>query len=241
MMKTIKLMDQVRTAIRYKHYSIRTEKSYTHWVKRYILFHNKRHPREMGEIEVMQFINSLVTRGQVTASTQNQALCAILFLYREVIKSDIKWIDNIEWSKKPKRLPVVFTADEVARILVLLDGTHWLMASVIYGSGLRLQECLRLRIQDIDFGYRQIIIRDGKGQKDRITILPSSLESAIIKQVEKVKVIHYKDMENGIGSVYLPNALMALDAESNSKIFFPVVPSSFILTKTVPLPHSVNP
>jgi integron integrase len=206
-MKPKRLMDQVRYAIRSKHYSIRTEKSYAHWIKRFILFHNKQHPETLGENEIKEFVNSLVIHGNVASSTQNQALCAILFLYRNVLQVKMEWVDDIEWSKKPKRLPVVFTSDEVASILVLMDGVSWLMASLTYGAGLRLQECLRLRIMDIDFGYRQIIVRDGKGCKDRITVLPSSLELHLNKQIKKVMTLHNQDLKDGFGRVYLPYAL----------------------------------
>ncbi len=206
-MKPTKLIDQLCLAIRAKRYSIRTEKSYANWVKRYILFHNKRHPKEMGEVEVMQFINSLVFNRNVAASTQNQALCAILFLYKEVLETDLSWVENINWSKRPKRLPVVFTVEEVRKVLTLIDGQQLLMASLLYGSGLRLMECLRLRIQDIDFGYHQVMVRDGKGQKDRNTILPTHLEVGLRRQIDKVKIIHNQELSIGFGGVYLPDAL----------------------------------
>lgn len=206
-MKPQRLMDQVRVVIRYKQYSLRTEKSYLYWIRKYILFHNKQHPDKLGEKDVMEFVNSLVTRKRVSSSTQNQALCAVLFLYREVLTCKMDWIDNIKWSKKPKRLPVVFTADEVNQVLMLVDGVAWLMASLIYGTGLRLQECLRLRIMDVDFGYHQIIVRDGKGMKDRMTVLPSALETHLSKQLEKVRIVHSQDLKHGCGHVYLPYAL----------------------------------
>lgn len=202
-----KLLDQVRWVIRGKHYSIRTEKSYISWIKRFIYFHNKQHPRNLGKSHVMAFVNTMAARGHVAASTQNQALCAVLFLYREVLQNKLGWIDDIQWSKKPQRLPTVFTISEVQKVITMLDGQHALMISLLYGSGLRLMECLRLRIQDIDFGYRQIIIRNGKGQKDRVTILPEQLTETLKKQIEKVRIIHSQDLANGYGSVYLPEAL----------------------------------
>lgn len=206
-MSSLRLLDQVRQAIRYRHYSIRTEKSYIGWIKRYIYFHQKKHPNEMGEKEVMAFINSLSEKYRVSSSTQNQALCAILFLYKDVLKKEMDWIENITWSKKPKRLPVVFTQAEAQKVLTMIDGQRFLMASLLYGSGLRLTECLRLRILDVDFGYHQIIVRDGKGRKDRVTLLPANLENSLRKQIQKVKIIHQQDILEGFGSVYLPDAL----------------------------------
>jgi integron integrase len=202
-----KLLDQVKNLIRFKHYSIRTEEAYLNWIKRFILFHGKRHPNEMGTQEVTQFLTHLTVEGNIAASTQNQALSAILFLYREVLKKDIGWLDDIEWSKKPTRLPVVFTKGEVKAILVRLEGTKWLMASLLYGSGLRLMECMRLRVKDLDFEYNQIIVRDAKGQKDRASMLPISLKDPLRKHLEKVKTIHEDDLKEGFGTGYLPFAL----------------------------------
>src|SRR2546427_2406323 len=162
-----KLLDQVRETIRRKHYSIRTEEAYVDWIKRYIFFHQKRHPSEMGAREMEQFLNHLAGEKHVAASTQNQALSALVFLYREVLKQDFEWMDNLERAKKPERLPVVLTETEARHVLAHLEGRNWLMASLLYGAGLRLMECLRLRVKDIDFEYRQITVRDGKGQKDR--------------------------------------------------------------------------
>ena len=160
-----KLLDQVRYVIRVKHFSIRTEEAYVNWIRKFILFHNKRHPIEMGEHDVSQFLTYLAVKKRVAASTQNQALAAILFLYRDVLKKDLGWLDDVERAKRPGRLPVVFSKQEVDEILVRLEGTKWLMASLLYGSGLRLMECIRLRVKDLDFGYDQLVIRDGKGQK----------------------------------------------------------------------------
>lgn len=224
-MKSKKLLDQLRDKIRLKRYSIRTEKAYVDWVKRYIFFHNKRHPNEMGEIEIMQFLNSLVLERNVAASTQNQALCALLFLYKDLLKIDLDWIKNIQWAKRPKRLPIVFTRDEVNRILMILDGIKLLMASLLYGSGMRLMECLRLRIQDIDFGYKQIVIRNGKGKKDRITMLPRATIPSLNKQIDKIKLLHDQDLSHGGGSVYLPDALASkypfADKEFRWQYLFP--------------------
>ncbi len=163
-----KLLDQVRETIRRKHYSIRTEEAYVDWIKRYIFFHQKRHPAEMGGPEMEQFLNHLAVEKNVAASTQNQALSALVFLYREVLRKDVEWMDNLERAKKPERLPVVLTETEARHVLAHLDGRNWLMASLLYGAGLRLMECLRLRVKDIDFEYRQITVRDGSPREIRI-------------------------------------------------------------------------
>ena len=202
-----KLLDQVRYAIRTRHLSRRTEEAYVSWIRSFIFFHKKRHPAEMDESEVSQFLTHLAVSRNVAASTQNQALSAILFLYREVIKKEIGWIDGVERAKKPQRLPVVFVRDEVRRILLHLEGTKWIMASLLYGSGLRLRECVRLWIKDVDLGCDQIIVRDGKGQKDRVTMLPLSAKQQLRSHLEKVKSIHENDLKNGFGRVDLPFAL----------------------------------
>lgn len=172
-----KLLDQVRDKIRVKHYSIRTETQYIHWVKRFILYHNKRHPREMGAQEVESFLTHLATAAGVSAATQNQALSALLFLYREILAVDLPWLDNVVRAKKPQRLPMVLSKNEVGKILARMDGTYALMAQLLYGTGMRLMECCRLRVKDIDSERREILIRDGKGAKDRVTMLPESLFS----------------------------------------------------------------
>ena len=202
-----KILDQVRDAIRVKHYSMRTEEAYVYWVKRFILFHEKRHPLQMGEPEVSKFLSHLAVEGKVSASTQNQALSALLFLYQEVLKQEIGWINNVKRAKKPSHLPVVLTKKEAKEVLLRLEGTKWLMASILYGAGLRLMECLGLRVKDIDFSYNQIIVRDGKGGKDRLTILPESLKEPLKKQLEKVRILHEQDLKEGFGKVYLPFAL----------------------------------
>lgn len=202
-----RLLDQVRDVIRVKHYSYRTEQTYIEWITRFILFHNKRHPKTMGATEVTQFLSHLAVERNVAASTQNQALSAVLFLYREVLKIDLPWMGDITRAKKPTRLPVVFTRDEVKRLLAQLEGTTWLMASLIYGSGLRIMECARLRVKDIDFHYEQLMIRDAKGQKDRVTMLPASLLEPLRTHLARVRILHERDLTEGYGRVYLPYAL----------------------------------
>ncbi len=202
-----RLSDQVRELLRIRHYSIRTEQAYLQWIRRFILFHGKRHPREMGAPEVTAFLSHLAIRRNVAASTQNQALSAILFLYRDVLKMTLPWLDDVQRAKKPQRLPVVLTRDEVRGVLAQMQGTPWLMAALIYGSGLRLLECLRLRIKDVDFHYRQLLIRDAKGQKDRVTLLPQILVDPLQSHLARVRTLHESDLREGYGCVYLPFAL----------------------------------
>ncbi len=202
-----KLLDQVRDVIRRKHFSIRTEQSYVDWIRRFILFHNKRHPREMAEAEVTEFLTHLARDGRVAASTQNQALSALLFLYKQVLKQEISWLEGVERAKRPARMPVVLTRDEVHKIFAHLHGTLRLMAGLLYGSGLRLMECVRLRVKDIDFGYAHITVRDGKGAKDRVTMLPVNLTKSLERHLQKVQAQHEEDLEAGFGSVFLPNAI----------------------------------
>jgi integron integrase len=202
-----KLLDQVRDKIRLKHYSIRTEQAYTDWIKRYILHFGKRHPREMGAPEVEQFLTHLAVNGRVSASTQNQARCALLFLYKEVLAVELPWLDNVEQAKAPKRLPVVLNREEIQAILSRLNGTNWLIASLLYGTGMRIMECLRLRVQGVDMKRKEILIRDGKGAKDRVTMLPVSLVQPLEAHLVKVREWHQSDLAAGYGSVYLPHAL----------------------------------
>jgi integron integrase len=202
-----RLLDQVREAIRTRHYSLRTEKAYVHWIKRFIFFHSKRHPSEMGETEIGQFLSSLATEAHVSASTQNQALNALLFLYRAVLEKPIGYINGVVRAKRPGRLPVVLTRQEVRALFGCLEGTEWLMATLLYGAGLRLMECLRLRVQDIDFGSNQLIVRAGKGDKDRVTMLPVTVLEPLRKHLEGVKTQYQRDMEQGLGGASLPNAL----------------------------------
>ncbi len=204
----VKLLDLVRRCIRAKFYSIRTEQAYCHWIKRFIIFHGKRHPSEMGDAEVGEFLSHLANDASVAASTQNQALSALLFLYREVLDQKLAWLEtSYDRAKRPPKLPVVLTVEETQLILRELDGTYRLMANLLYGSGLRLLECLRLRIKDLDFGYGQIAVRDGKGGKDRVTMMPQSLQEPIQRHLAKVKALHEEDLAEGFGTVHLPQAL----------------------------------
>jgi integron integrase len=202
-----KLLDQVRLAIRTKHYSIRTEEAYVQWIKRFILFHHKRHPKEMGADEVSQFLSDLAVKRHVAASTQNQALSAILFLYQEVLKQDIGWIDDVVRAKKAKKLPVVLTREEVKAVLAILSGSKWVMANLLYGSGLRLMECIRLRVKDVDFSYNHIVVRNGKGDKDWVAMLPLNVKNSLQRHLQEVKTLHERDLTEGFGRVYLPYSL----------------------------------
>src|SRR5919112_290542 len=179
------LLEQVRRCLRLRHYSIRTERAYVDWIKRFILFHGKRLPVEMGSDEIRQFLLHLAVSKAVAASTQNQALSALLFLYRDVLGVELPYVEGIERAKRPSRVPVVLTRGEAEHVLSLMSGAYRLMAGLLYGSGLRLMECVRLRVKDIDFGYRQITVRDGKGEKDRRTVLPESLAEPLRRQLER--------------------------------------------------------
>jgi len=203
----MKLLDQVADVTRKKHYSIRTERSYVEWIKRFILFHGKRHPKDLGETEISQFISHLATARNVAASTQNQALNAIVFLYKQVLKIDLGDFGPMERAKRPKRLPTVLTQFEVNRILNTIPGLHGLMAKLIYGCGLRLMECMRLRVKDIDFGRNKVVVRNGKGGKDRCTMLPEKLKPFLMEHLKRVKILHEEDITRGFGEVYLPFAL----------------------------------
>jgi integron integrase len=202
-----KLLDRVRDAIRTKHYSIRTEEAYVNWIKRFILFHDKRHPQEMEATEIEEFLTHLAVDKKVAASTQNQALSAILFLYQEVLHKDLERPLDAVRVKQPKRLPTVLTKEEVQRVLAAMSGNYQLIARLLYGSGLRLVECLRLRVKDVDFGQHQIIVRDGEGGKDRVTVLPDSLIEPLQKHLRRVEMLHQNDLDDGYGAVYLPDAL----------------------------------
>jgi integrase len=199
-----RLLDQVRATIRARHYSRRTEKAYVAWIRRFIVFHGRRHPRELGLEAVKAFVNMLATTGNVAASTQNQALSAILFLYREVLGSDLPWIENLVRARRPARLPVVLTRDEVRAIIRRLHGVPRLMAILLYGSGLRLMECARLRVKDVDFARHQLWIRAGKGDKDRVTPLPAIVRAELARHLEAVKQQHAADVRDGAGWVELP-------------------------------------
>lgn len=201
-----KLLDQMRDIIRTKHYSYRTEETYLDWARRYILFHQKRHPTEMGATEIQVFLAHLASERRVAASTQNQALSAILFLYREVLHKEIEPV-LLSSAKRPERLPTVLTHEEVLHVINHLSGAHKLMAQLLYGSGLRLMECIRLRIKDIDFEYKTITVRDGKGEKDRVTPLPDTITADLKRQMERARILHEQDLAEGYGEVYLPDAL----------------------------------
>jgi len=205
--KDKKLMDQVSDALRTRHYSYRTEQTYKDWIKRYILFHDKRHPKDMGEEEIRAFIAYLSNDRNVAASTSNQALSAILFLYRVVLQQEITLPPDLSNASRPKRLPTVLTHAEALKVIDHMRGVPRLMAKIMYGSGLRVTECLRLRVKDIDFDHRQIIVRGGKGDQDRLTILPESIIPELRQMLQEVKALHQKDLAEGYGEAALPNAL----------------------------------
>jgi len=202
-----KLLVRLRQSLRSRHYSRRTEETYVMWVKRFIFFHNVRHPADMAEPEINTFLTHWAVKEKVSASTQNQALSALLFLYRHVIGREIGNLGDVIRARKPTRLPVVMTREEVKSVLAHLTGDKRLMASLMYGTGLRLMECVRLRVQDIDFSCNEILVRDGKGAKDRITMLPESLKEPLQNHLKKVKAIHEKDLADGWGRVLMPDAL----------------------------------
>ena len=205
--KEPRLLDQIRARCRLRHYSIRTERAYVSWARRFILANGRRHPRDMGVVEVEAFLSTLATRDDVAASTQNQALSALLFLYREVLGIELPWMESVVRAKRPQKVPVVLSHDEVARLLAVLDGQPWLMAALLYGAGIRLMECVRLRVQDVDFGRREILVRNGKGGKDRRVPLPQRLHERLREQVDRVGLQHQADLLAGRGEVYLPHAL----------------------------------
>ncbi|MEP7069591.1 MAG: integron integrase [Usitatibacter sp.] len=200
------LLDRLRDRIRYRHYSLRTERSYGEWVRRYIRFHGRRHPRELGAEHVTAFLSSLATTRHVSASTQNQALAALLFLYREVLGLDLPWMQGIARAKKARRLPVVLTRLEAHAILARMDGTHALMAKLLYGTGMRLMECLRLRVKDVELVQHQLIVRQGKGGKDRITMFPVSLVDEMSRHLREVRRVYDGDRAAGVAGVELPDA-----------------------------------
>ena len=204
-----KLLDQVKTHLRSLHYSRSTEESYINWIKRFIIFNNKMHPEQLGKDQIRKFLNHLAVERNVSASTQNQALQAILFLYKEIIHKDVGWVDDIQRPVKPKHIPVVFSQSEARIVLNNISGLPQFIAQLLYGSGLRLSEALRLRVKDIDFEYRHIIIRDAKGEKDRVTLLPESLIPKIKDQIDKRHILHNADLKKGFGDAVLPYALAA--------------------------------
>jgi len=202
-----RLLDQVRESLRVRHYSYRTEEQYLAWIRRYILFHHKRHPRDMGVAEVEAFLSDLAVRGEVAAATQNQALAALLFLYRHVLRQDLPWVQNVVRARKPKRLPVVLSRAETRAVLAQLPGVYWLIGNLLYGSGLRLMECLRLRVQDIDFGYSRVTVRGGKGGKDRVTVLPDLIATPLRLHLQAMEERHRAAVREGYGGVELPPAV----------------------------------
>jgi site-specific recombinase XerD len=205
-MRRPKLLDRVSAVARVRYLSLRTEQAYSDWIRRFILFHRKRHPGEMGSEEIREFLSHLAAEGHVSASTQNVALCALLFLYRDVLGVELPYVEGIQRAKRPTRMPVVFTRREVERLLALLSGSYGLITRLLYGSGLRLMEAVRLRVKDLDFEYMEIMVRDGKGEKDRRTILPRPLCEPLRHQLERVKLLHRSDLREGFGEVYLPYA-----------------------------------
>jgi integrase len=202
-----RLLDKVRLAIRARHYSRRTEVAYVLWVRRFILFHKKQHPSFLGEPEISEFLSSLATRGKVSPSTQNQALSALLFLYREVLHQDLKRLEDVVRAKRARRLPTVLTRQEVTKILGRLEGAPRLLGTLLYGSGLRLLEACRLRVQDVDFDRNQILVRAGKGNKDRRTMLPAAIKPELVRHLAAARDQHERDLRSGAGWVELPNAL----------------------------------
>lgn len=202
-----RLLPRLRAALRLRRYSIKTEKAYCHWVRRYVRFHGLRHPKDMGAPEVTAFLNHLATERQVAAATQNQALAALLFLYREVLGTGLPWLDGLVRAKTAKRLPSVLTREEVQAVLAQLTGTRWLLVGLLYGAGLRLNECLSLRVKDLDFAGSKLVVRQGKGNKDRVTLLPRRLMPALSAHLHKVKAMHRDDLARGLGEAPLPQAL----------------------------------
>jgi integron integrase len=201
------LLEEVRVRIRVKHYSIRTEQAYVDWVRRFVRFHGMRHPRELGRAEVEGFLTSLAVEGRVAASTQNQAKSAILFLYKEVLGAELPWLDGVTKAKAPSRLPVVLTRSEVETLLQRMSGTPGLIARLVYGGGLRIQEALRLRVKDVDFERGEVLVREGKGFKDRVTMLPAAVADDLAAHLRRVRALHEDDLAAGLGDVYLPYAL----------------------------------
>ena len=204
---SVRLLDQLRERIRYKHYSLSTEKTYVHWVRAFVHFHKLRHPREMGKSEVEAFLTWLAAERQVSASTHRQALSALLFLYGEVLRVELPWLDEIGRPREVKRLPVVLSADEVRRIFRFLDGEHLLIAKLLYGTGLRIMEAMRLRVKDIDFTRNTIIVREAKGNKDRAVMLPATLVEPLRAQLARANAFWARDRAADGEGVYLPHAL----------------------------------
>lgn len=227
----MRLIPSLRAAIRRKHYSRSTEKAYVSWVTRFVHFHKKTHPKYLNEQDVTSFLNFLSSDLNVASSTQNQALAAILFLYKVVLRMELSWLDNLEYSQKPKHIPTVLSRDEISNIMSFIPDRKRLSISLLYGSGLRLHECLRLRIQDIDFDYGQLNIRAAKGLKDRFTVLPSLLINLLIDQIRRLEILHQRDMAMGFGYVSLPGALQLKFADANRSFKWQYVFPSELLSK----------
>ena len=204
---TKRLIVRFRDAIRSRHYSLRTEQAYWYWIRYFIFFHGRRHPAEMGAAEVTAFLNWLATERNVAAATQNQALSALLFLYQKVLGLELPWLDSLARAKRPVRVPAVLTEAEVRRLLAQLHGVKWLMAALLYGAGLRQAECLALRVKDVDFAYRHIVVRDGKGARDRVVPLPEATVQPLHEHLGRVRTLHRRDIAEGYGEVWLPHAL----------------------------------
>lgn len=225
-----RLLDQIRDRMRFRHYSIRTERAYVDWIKRFIRFHGKRHPTTMGAAEVERFLTDLAVVHNVSASTQNQAQSALLFLYKDVLGEELPWLDGIEHAKKPVRLPVVLTRQEVVAVLRGLHGTHHLIGRLLYGTGMRILEAMPLHVKDVEFERRAIIVRDGKGGKDRVTVLPAALLTPMRQQLRRAHLLHQRDLDEGYGRAYLPHALAikysAADQEWAWQYCFPAMSRS---------------
>lgn len=219
------LFEAIRQRVRRLNYSRRTEQAYVGWIRRFIFAYGMRHPRHLGEREVENFLTVLANSAQVSAGTQNQALSALLFLYREILKVDLPWMDNVVRAKRSRRIPVVLSPDEVRRLLAMMDGQSWLMAALLYGTGMRLMECVRLRIKDVDFARNEIVVRDGKGAKDRRVPLPRKLIDHLRAAIERTRLLHQHDIARGLGRVWLPAALarkyMNADLEFGWQYVFP--------------------
>ena len=201
------LINVTRERLRTGHYSLRTENAYLQWIRRFIRFHTGRHPRELAASDIEAFLTWLAVGRRVTSATQNQALAALLFLYRNVLEIEVPWISGVTRARESQHIPVVLSRDEVARVLGYLTGTEWLVCAVLYGSGMRLTECLQLRVKDVDFNYKQFVVHDGKGRKDRVTVLPEKLVSPLKEQLERIRVLHESDRTAGNAGVSIPHAL----------------------------------
>jgi integron integrase len=243
--KAPRLMDQVRARIRVKHYSLKTEAAYCGWIRRFILANDKRHPRAMGGAEVEAFLSRLAVEGDVAASTQNQALAALLFLYREVLGLDLPCMENVVRAKRPARLPVVLSVGEVRRVLDALAPTYAPMIRLLYGTGMRVSECVRLRVKDIDFERGCIVVRDGKGGKDRVTMLPQQLRATLRESVSRALSMHAADVRDGFGAVFLPHALARkypnAARETGWQYVFPAAARSLDPRDGVERRHHLNP